>query len=210
VYQPLGRADGRGVLGDDFPQTLARAATGDAQAFAVVWRETQPMLLRYLRLIAGADAEDIAQQTWLAVIEGLAGFAGTEPGFRRWVVTIARNIHVDQVRRKVRHPEDLTAMPVLEPADDATADVADVVAERLSTEWALQLIATLPPAQREMVALRVIAGLDVGEVAALVGRSPGAVRVAVHRGLTRLREQLDPTSTGVTQDGTEAFSRGHV
>lgn len=198
------------MLGDDFPQTLARAATGDAQAFAAVWRETQPMLLRYLRLVAGADAEDTAQQTWLAVIEGLAGFVGTEPGFRRWVVTIARNIHVDRVRHAVRHPEDLVADPVLLSPEPAAADSVDIVVEQRSTEWALQLIATLPPAQREVVALRVIAGLDVAEVAALVGRSPGAVRVSVHRGLTRLRDQLDHLAIGVTRDGTEAFSDGHV
>jgi RNA polymerase sigma-70 factor (ECF subfamily) len=198
------------VLGDAFPQTLARAATGDAQAFAVVWRETQPMLLRYLRLVAGADAEDIAQQTWLGVIEGLAGFTGTEPGFRRWVVTIARNIRVDRVRHAVRHPEDLVADPALTSPEPTVTDVVDVVAERQSTEWALQLIATLPPAQREMVALRVIAGLDVADVAALVGRSPGAVRVAVHRGLSRLRDQLDQLAIGVTQDGTEPISDGHV
>jgi RNA polymerase sigma-70 factor (ECF subfamily) len=199
------------VLGDAFPQTLARAATGDAQAFAVLWRETQPMLLRYLRLIARGDAEDIAQQTWLRVIEGLAGFTGTEPGFRRWVVTIARNTHVDQVRRAVRHPEELAADPFLVgPVEPAAADVADVVTERYSTVWALRLIATLPPAQAEMVALRVIAGLDVADVAEIVGRSPGAVRVAVHRGLARLRELLDPPPVGVTPDGTESFSDGHV
>jgi RNA polymerase sigma-70 factor, ECF subfamily len=198
------------VLGDAFPQTLARAATGDAPAFAVLWRETQPMLLRYLRLIAGGEAEDIAQQTWLRVIEGLAGFTGTEPGFRRWVVTIARNTHVDQIRRAVRHPEDLTADPTLGSVEPVAADVADVVTERLSTEWALRLIATLPAAQAEMVALRVIAGLGVADVAEIVGRSPGAVRVALHRGLTRLRELLDPPPIGVTRDGTESFSDGHV
>lgn len=69
-------------------------------------------------------------------------------------------------------------------------DTADVAAERLSTEHALRLIAELPAEVAEMVALRVLLGLDVAAVAKIVGRRPGAVRVAVHRGLRRLAARL--------------------
>jgi RNA polymerase sigma-70 factor (ECF subfamily) len=58
--------------------------------------------------------------------------------------------------------------------------------EQISTEQALALVASLPPEQAEMVALRVVAGLDVSAVAQIVGKSPGAVRVSVHRGLRAL------------------------
>ena len=76
------------------------------------------------------------------------------------------------------------------------ADCADVVLEGLDTEAALRLVATLPPLQAEVVMLRVVAGLPSEVVARMVGRSPGAVRVAGHRGLRRLAELVD--RTGVT------------
>jgi RNA polymerase sigma-70 factor (ECF subfamily) len=65
-----------------------------------------------------------------------------------------------------------------------------VALERLDTAAALALVGTLPPQQAEAVVLRVVAGLEPKQVAAVLGISPGAVRVAVHRGLRRLAEQL--------------------
>ena len=60
----------------------------------------------------------------------------------------------------------------------------------MDTQAALALVAQLSPLQAEVIALRVMAGLDVEAVARLVGRSPGAVRVAAHRGLRRLAQIL--------------------
>lgn len=204
-------ADSGTVLDGRFAEVLEGARGGDPEAFATLWRDAQPMLLRYLRVTAGASAEDVASQTWLRVIEGLDAFRGEEPGFRRWLVTIARNIHVDQLRRAGRRPEHLTDdAALLETAEDQHApDAADIVHQRLSTEAALALIATLPPDQAEMVTLRVVVGLDVAEVAEVTGRTPGAVRVAVHRGLRRLRDRLaetGPATTPVTPASEEALT----
>jgi RNA polymerase sigma-70 factor (ECF subfamily) len=69
-------------------------------------------------------------------------------------------------------------------------DTATAALDNLSTEAAVALIATLPRAQAEVIALRFIAGLDVGQVARIVGKRPGAVRVAAHRGLRALAAQL--------------------
>jgi RNA polymerase sigma-70 factor (ECF subfamily) len=77
------------------------------------------------------------------------------------------------------------------------ADTADQVLENLATREAIAAVASLPPLQAEVVMLRVVAGLDTGAVAHLVGRSPGAVRVAVHRGLRRLAQMM--TEAGVTR-----------
>ena len=192
------------MLDARFAAVLRGARDGDVQAFAELWRETQPMLLRYLRVTAGGDAEDVASQTWVRVIEGLASFSGEEPGFRRWVVTIARNVHVDALRRAGRRPEDLVADIGMLDEQPTSPDPAATAEGRMSTRAALALVATLPPDQAEMITLRVLVGLDVAEVAALVGRSPGAVRVAVHRGLRRLRAQLVDVET-VTGHPAEAF-----
>jgi RNA polymerase sigma-70 factor (ECF subfamily) len=175
------------MLQDRFTEVLRRAQAGDPLAFAALWRDGQPMLLRYLKVIASGQAEDLASRTWLRVIERLGGFRGDEPAFRRWLVTIARHLHVDDVRRAARRPEQLVPE---QPEEVPVSDAADLVLERLSTAAALRLIATLPPEQAEMVALRIIVGLDVADVARVTGHTPGAVRVAVHRGLRRLRDTL--------------------
>ncbi len=178
------------MLGDRFAEVVHAARSGDVAAFGELWRATQPMLLRYLRVRAGDHAEDVASQTWIHVIEGLATFTGDEPGFRRWVVTIGRNTHIDLLRRLGRRPEYPVGDPSEVPDEPTGPDPASVAEARMSTAAALELVRRLPPEQAEMVTLRILVGMDVAEVAALVGRSPGAVRVAVHRGLKRLREQL--------------------
>jgi RNA polymerase sigma-70 factor (ECF subfamily) len=181
-------------LGDGFPGILDQAAAGDQEAFALLWRSAHPMLVRYLTVICGSQAEDVASETWLKAIRALGSFHGHEQAFRGWLVVIARNQVRDLARHDARRPETLSPDP---PHDHASPepDTADVAVERLSTRAALRLVASLPPAQAEMVALRVVIGLEVAEVAAIVGRSPGAVRVAVHRGLRTLAEQLTPKAS---------------
>jgi RNA polymerase sigma-70 factor (ECF subfamily) len=63
--------------------------------------------------------------------------------------------------------------------------------ELLDTQWALRMISTLPPDQAEAVMLRVVAGLDVAQTAKVLGKRPGAVRVAALRGLRRLAERVE-------------------
>lgn len=199
------------VLGGRFADVLARARDGDERAFGEIWRETQPMLLRYLWVTAGAQAEDVASQAWLRAIQGLEGFRGDEPAFRRWLETIARNLHVDTVRRSTRRREllvgDLTVLD--RPGRPVAAAASDVAEERMSTMRAIDLVRTLPADQAEMIMLRVVVGLDVAEVAAVTGRTPGAVRVSIHRGLRRLKTQLDEAPAGVTITLADALSGRH-
>jgi RNA polymerase sigma-70 factor (ECF subfamily) len=177
---------------------LLAAKAGDQRAFAQVYRSVQPGLLRYLRVAAGPDgAEDLASETWYEVARGLERFEGDEGGFRAWVFTIARHRFLDWRRAAARRPSDPVPTWSLEfvPGPDDPAAEAGTAA---ATEEALRLIATLPPDQAEVVALRAIAGLDVAQVADVLGKRPGAVRVAAHRGLRRLAELVsEKSSTGV-------------
>jgi RNA polymerase sigma-70 factor (ECF subfamily) len=186
------------MLGARFDAVLRRAQAGDAAAVGELWRDANPMLLRYLRVTAGQDAEDVASATWLRAAERFDSFTGGEPGFRRWLVTIARNTHLDDVRRASRrreHPsEDVGELAEQRP--ERSPDAAVQAEERMSTRRALRLIGSLPPDQAELVMLRVVVGLDVGDVAAVTGRSPGSVRVAVHRALRRLRALLEAEDAG--------------
>jgi RNA polymerase sigma-70 factor (ECF subfamily) len=177
------------MIGPSFPAMLAAAQRGDERAFAVLWRDLQPAVLRYLRVAAPAAAEDLAADTWMSVIRGLARFRGDEPGFRALVFTAARHRALDWRRQASRTP--FTAVPV-ETVEDRPApdDPAEAVLEAQSTRAALALIAELPRSQAEVVALRMVAGLDVAQVARIVGKRSGAVRTLTHRGLRRLAERL--------------------
>jgi RNA polymerase sigma-70 factor, ECF subfamily len=178
------------VLGSAFAATLEDAQGGDQAAFAAIFRDIQPVLLRYLRVIAGEVADDIASETWLQVVAGLTGFRGEERAFRAWLFTIARHRVADWGRSRGRRP----VVPLgdgEEGCGPLAPDTADVALERLSTRALLRLIATLPADQAEIIMLRVVAGLDGPDVARMVGKSPGAVRVAAHRGLRKLASLAD-------------------
>ena len=169
---------------------LAAASRGDEAAFARVFRAHQPLLLRYLRPLAGVAHEDVAAETWVQVVRGLRDFEGDLDGFRGWLFTIAHRRGVDHVRAESRRPprQDEAAaldLPARERVDEAVETV-------LSTERAIDLIGRLAPDQAEVVLLRVVADLDVADTARVVGKSRGAVRVLTHRGLRRLGTLLGP------------------
>jgi RNA polymerase sigma-70 factor, ECF subfamily len=177
------------VIGGDFAEVLAAAQEGNERAFSRLWRDGNPALLRYLRVIAPESAEDAAAETWLHVVRGLARFRGDEHAWRAWLFTTARRRVIDQARRRSRRPEKALeeALPSQLPV---SADAAELAIQRIDTQTAMALVAQLPPHQAEVILLRVVAGLDTETVARLVARTPGAVRVAAHRGLRRLAEIL--------------------
>ncbi|MFF7532381.1 RNA polymerase sigma factor [Streptomyces bobili] len=177
---------------------VARAQDGDESAFAVAYRIVQPGLLGYLRGIVGDDAEDVASDAWLEIARDLGRFKGDGAGFRGWTATIARHRALDHLRRvRVRPRASALEQDVLDLP--GPHDTHDQVVESLSTERALDLVRGLPPDQAEAVLLRVVVGLDGPAAARVLGKRPGAVRTAAHRGLKRLARQLGVE--GVTDDG---------
>jgi RNA polymerase sigma-70 factor (ECF subfamily) len=178
----------------DLDVAVGVARQGNADAFRVLYRDTQPRLLRYLRALAGDDAEDVASETWLQVARDLPRFVGDYNGFRGWVVTIARHRALDEARRRSRRP---SSVPV--PAGDlaslaAADDTAAGAIEAVTTDAALRLIATLPPDQAEAVLLRAVVGLDAETAGKVIGKRAGAVRSAAHRGLRTLARRLEQAS----------------
>ena len=185
----------RTVMGGDFAEVLAAAQEGSEPAFSRLWRDGNPVLLRYLRVIAPECAEDVAAETWLHVVRGLATFSGDEQAWRAWLFTTARRRMIDQARRRSRRREK--ALEEAPPSQLPTSpDAADLAIQHIDTRSAMALVAQLPPHQAEVILLRVVAGLDTETVARLMARTPGAVRVAAHRGLRRLAEIL--AEAGVT------------
>ena len=168
---------------DDLLPALRAAQDGDEHGFATVWRALQPAVLRYLRVVVGDAAEDVASETWLQAARDLHRFSGDVPAFRGWLFRIARHRGIDERRRAGRRPEQPADSP---DAGSRARDAAAEAQEGSDTRWALGLIAALPTDQAEAVMLRVVAGLDVATTAKVLGKRSGAVRVATMRGLRRL------------------------
>ncbi|GAA2405877.1 hypothetical protein GCM10010433_00380 [Streptomyces pulveraceus] len=202
-----------GVLGDDAELTAAvlAAQDGDEDAFRTVYRAVQPRLLGYIRTLVGEpDAEDVASESWLQIARDLDRFSGDADRFRGWAARIARNRALDHLRMRGRRPAvGGDESELSEKA--AESDTADEAMESLATGRTLSLIARLPQDQAEAVVLRVVVGLDAKSAAQTLGKRPGAVRTAAHRGLKRLAELLrtdTDTDTGADTDGTGISGTG--
>lgn len=188
-------ADTQHVVGDDFARVLADAQGGSEDQFAVLWRDANPALIRYLRVLAPEHAEDIAAETWVHVVRGLRRFVGDEAAWRAWLFTTARRRLIDQARLRKRHPaEPLEEVSAAEMP--STPDAAQIALDNLATESAIALLSRLPQPQAEVIMLRVVAGMDTDAVAELLGKTPGNVRVMAHRGLKKLEDLLG--QAGVT------------
>lgn len=180
-------------------EVIARARTGDSEALGQIWRAYNHLLLRYFRAKGAREPEDLASVVWVEVSSILPRFEGTEADFRRWLFTIAARRRIDDLRattRRERRDEQVRATTP-RPVAPAAGDEAER-AEAL--DRAIEVIRQLPPDQAEAVLLRVVGDMSVPEVAEIMRRSPGSVRVLVHRGLERLR-----SASSVTPDGVETM-----
>jgi RNA polymerase sigma-70 factor (ECF subfamily) len=188
-----------GPMRDDESRAIGtlvhRAAEGDAQATHDLLAHVHPLALRYCRTrLARLPGEarhfvdDLAQEVCLAVLCALPRYRDTGRPFDAFVVAIAQRKVADLQRAALRHP-GIWAVPsdeMPEWPDDSLGPEERALASS-DAEWARMLLANLPRHLRELVLLRVAVGLTAEETGQKLGMSPGAVRVAQHRALTRLR-----------------------
>jgi RNA polymerase sigma-70 factor (ECF subfamily) len=180
------------TIGLDFDSVLLAAQEGGEWAFAVLYRDLNPGVVRYLGAKAPGMGDDLAAETWLAAARNLGSFQGDEAAFRGWLFTIARRRLVQHWRDSARRPstpsdpESFTDQRA--PDDPETESLAALSAR----EAARAISAALPPDQADVVLLRMLAGLDVDQVAEILGKRPGTVRVLQHRALRRLSEKFSP------------------
>ncbi|SOD61944.1 RNA polymerase sigma-70 factor, ECF subfamily [Streptomyces zhaozhouensis] len=188
-----------GPMRDDDTSAIAalahRAATGDAQATHDLLAHVHPLALRYCRVRlsrlpgeARHFVDDLAQEVCLAVLCALPRYRDTGRPFDAFVVAIAQHKVADLQRAALRHPGSM-AVPSDEMPERPDDSLGPEERALLSSdaEWARKLLANLPAHLRELVLLRVAVGLTAEETGHRLGMSPGAVRVAQHRALTRLR-----------------------
>src|SRR3954469_7547879 len=154
--------------GSAFDAVVAAAQRGDSQAIERLFRELQPRLLRFLRSMEDRAADDLAAEVWLAVASGISRFEGNWADFRAWVFAIGRKRLADHRRTAVRRRTDAidgAAFAGQHAEDDPEAETVD----KISGQDAASLIASvLGGDQAEVVLLRVLADLDVDQVASIM------------------------------------------
>lgn len=174
---------------NELDEALDAARRGTETGMAAIWHALNPPVLRYLRVVVGQAAEDVASETWLHAARDIRDFRGDAAAFGVWLFRVARHRALDEIRRNGRRREDPVGLTT--PEHHAAQDAAGEAIERLATARALRLVAALPADQAEAVMLRVVAGLDVAQTALVLGKRAGAVRVAAMRGLRRLALVLE-------------------
>lgn len=178
--------------GTAFSSVLTAAKTGAEWALSTLYADFQPRLLRYFRSQAPSEAEDLAAEVWIDAARALNKFDGDESAFGRWLFTIAHRRLVDFRRRHGRRHEEPLSLEAVEKLVSRMEWPSDPG----ETE-ALAFLARLPAAYAEIVLLRVVGGFDSNEVAQIVGRKAGTVRVMQKRALERLAELLAESSKTV-------------
>ncbi len=178
---------------------LARTAAGDRQAFTTFVGRHQAAAFRYLRNLTrhDADAEDVLQETFLAVWRSAGSFAGTDSA-RGWLLTIARHAASRLRRRRVGEPDRFESIETIGlEAGWGEIPSPDVELDRMSQRELIErALAALPDAERETVVLRDLESLPGEQVAELTGVSVAAMKSRLHRGRLRLAALLKESSHG--------------
>ncbi len=182
------------TTGDEFDALVAAAVGGDRTAVERLLAVIRPLVSRYCRARFGwqerssASADDVAQEVCYAVITALPGYRDQGRPFLAFVYGIAAHKVADAHRSAGRNRADPVADVPDEQALGAGPEERFMQGE-LNGQMA-RLLAVLPDKQREILVLRVIEGYSAEQTAEMVGSTPGAVRVAQHRAVARLRKVL--------------------
>lgn len=126
------------------------------------------------------------QEVFLSVLPRLQTVHGGESGLRTFIFSVAHARMVDDHRRQSRGPAKLSFDPELDQREDRSAEKEAL--QRISPREVLGLLDELPEDQREVLSLRLVAGLTVEQTAGTMGRTPGAVKQLQRRALLKLRD----------------------
>jgi RNA polymerase sigma-70 factor, ECF subfamily len=186
--------------GERLDAVVAEAVAGNRDALREVLEIIRPIVVRYCRARVGAtersglSADDVAQEVCLAAITALPRYKDQGRPFLAFVYGIAAHKVADAHRAAARNRAEPTdAVPERYSLEAGPEQMA------LDSESAARmnkLLSTLPEKQREILILRVVVGMSAEETAEAVGSTPGAVRVAQHRALAKLKAEITATEHG--------------
>jgi len=168
-----------------------RAKAGDRNAAEQLVAHLRPRVFRYVlaRVIDPHLADDVTQEVTVAMLTALPRHVDQGRPFGAWVFGIASNKISETRRSAVRRRETTTEM-LPERVADTSHEPETAMLRQETTRYVAALLDRLPPTQAEILRLRIAAGLSADETAEVLGMTAGAVRVAQHRALGRLRELM--------------------
>jgi RNA polymerase sigma-70 factor, ECF subfamily len=185
------------ISGERLDAVVAEAVAGNRDALREVLETIRPIVVRYCRARVGTaersglSADDVAQEVCLAAITALPRYKDQGRPFLAFVYGIAAHKVADAHRAAGRNRSDPT--DVVPERFSGEAGPEQLAIEGESAERMNKLLAVLPEKQREILILRVVVGMSAEETAEAVGSTPGAVRVAQHRALARLKAEIIAT-----------------
>lgn len=182
------------IPGERLDAAVAEAVAGSRDALREVVETIRPIVLRYIRARigtterSGLSADDVAQEVCLAAIQALPRYQDQGRPFLAFVYGIASHKVADAHRAAARNKSEPT--DVVPERYSLDAGPEQMAMQSDSAARMNKLLALLPDKQREILTLRIVVGLSAEETAEAVGSTPGAVRVAQHRALARLKSEI--------------------
>ncbi|WP_188490778.1 sigma-70 family RNA polymerase sigma factor [Williamsia phyllosphaerae] len=182
------------LTGDELDRAVAAAGRGSRSALSDVLESVRPLVVRYCRARVGAgerhslSADDVAQEVCMAVMTALPRYSDQGRPFMAFVYGIAAHKVADAHRGAARVKADpVETIPEAMDVDDGPEQMAlNADASRRMSE----LLDRLPEKQREVLVMRLVMGMSAEETADAIGSTAGAVRVAQHRALNKLKSEM--------------------
>ena len=175
---------------DDFSQLLLAARTNADWAWRALYVEHAPIVLQFLRARGASDAEDLLGEVFIDVVRSIATFSGNAEQFRSWVFRIAQNRFLDERRRHGRTPAHTGIEFLHHHVEDGQPTTEALVLQEAAEHRLLRLLGILPDDQRAAVYLRVVLEHQPAEIAVIMDRPVGSVKMLITRGLASLRERF--------------------
>lgn len=167
---------------------LVERAKRDPMAFGELYDRHFQMIYRfaYSRVGEQTGAEDVTSEVFMKALRGIGRYQDTGRPFSAWLYQIANNAIADRYR---------SAKPTVDIGDVVGAAVAgpsleDVAAQRDELRQIWTVVETLPGPQRTAMVLKFQEDMKIEDIAAAMGKSSGAVKLLIHRGVSRCRQQL--------------------
>jgi RNA polymerase sigma-70 factor (ECF subfamily) len=164
---------------------VLRCQAGDERAFAALFEKFGGRTSRYLRGVLGEDADDAQQEVWISVYRAISTLANPA-AFRTWLFSTARRHALDQLRKRKRDAEWVDSLD----SGDVTEIPDETTQRSLATDDLQNVLAGLPPPQREVLLLRFQDDLSYAEIAVVVGCPVGTVKTRIHHAKRKLHESL--------------------
>ncbi len=173
-----------------FDGVLAAAREGSEWAWDILVRDVGSRLVGFFRTRGVTDPEGLAGDVFVDIARNLANFEGDESGFRSWVFVIAYRRMADEWRRQQRRPHE-TPIGLTTDSGRVAPSAEEVAMETFGTIETIRMLDVLTVDQRDVITLRVVAGLALDETAQVVGKPVGAVKALQRRGLAALRREIE-------------------